>query len=248
MSKYADFADDYHVNVNLVTELELPAGRDTLLHFFEQVKKQYPSLRNFHSRERGECILEEDKDSGHFRWVSVEPKRITSGYTNPPDVATAAAQHALIFDMVPYNLSVSPLDCESLNLLFGFDFTCRGNHHELVANALGISPALEPMLEIPGARNIAQETTITMALDESCRTQFRLQIEPRTSTYHVRSGEFLEEPLSVYLTVRRYGSLEPGETLVGTIDKLQHVAYDLLDRYVVPQVLTPLQRAISWKQ
>lgn len=247
MSRYSGYSDDYYMNVNLVTELELPTGRDTLLHFFEQVKKQYPTMRNFHSRDRGECILEEDKDSGQYRWVSVENKRISSGFVNPPDVEAAAAQHAFIFDMIPYSLSVSPLDCESLNLIFGFDFAYRGNQHELVANALGVAPAFEPFLEIPGAKNIAQESNVTMALEENCRTQFRLQIEPRTSTYHIRTGEFQEESISVYLTVRRYSSLEPNETFVSKIQQLQNIACDLLDKYVVPQVLVPLQRTISMK-
>ena len=35
----------------------------------------------------------------------------------------------------PFSLSVSPLDCESLNIMFGFDFTYRGNHNQLLVEA-----------------------------------------------------------------------------------------------------------------
>ena len=83
MSKYGEYSDEFYVNMNLNTEMELPSSRDTLLHFFEQLQKKYPSMRNFYSRERGEYVLEEDKDPGHYRWATVEPKRICSGYVNP---------------------------------------------------------------------------------------------------------------------------------------------------------------------
>ena len=44
--------------------MELPTGRDTLLHFFEQLQKQYPTMQNFYSRQRGEYILEEGQRLG----------------------------------------------------------------------------------------------------------------------------------------------------------------------------------------
>ena len=43
--------------------------------------------------------------------------------------------------------------------------------------------------------------------------QCRLSIETRTNAYQVRTGEFPEEQLSVYVTARRYGSLPPDTTL-----------------------------------
>ena len=43
-SRYHAFCDDYYVNMNLNTEMDLPSSRETVLHFFEQVKKNYPVL------------------------------------------------------------------------------------------------------------------------------------------------------------------------------------------------------------
>ena len=51
MNRYISDADDFYVNVNLNTEMELPNSRDTVLHFFEQMKKAFPDLRNFYTRE-----------------------------------------------------------------------------------------------------------------------------------------------------------------------------------------------------
>jgi hypothetical protein len=90
-------------------------------------------------------------------------------------------QHRLALELAPYTLSVSPLDCEALDLLFGFDFTYRGNHNHVVAEALGVGPALERMVEIPSATVISYEPSLTIALDEECRLQCRVSQETRTN-------------------------------------------------------------------
>lgn len=247
MSSYSTFSDDFYINLNLNTEMDLPSNRETVLHFFEQIQKHYPAMRNFYSRERGEFVLEEDKDRGHYRWTTVEPRRVLSGQVNPDSVDTALKQHRRVLDLIPYALSVSPLDCESLNLMYGFDFTYRGNHNQLVAEALGVIPAYEKMLEVAGATVIANEPTIQLALDDECRIQCRVSIETRTSAYNVRTGDFPEEQLSVYLTARRYGSLDPGETFVSALERLTEVCREMVDGYLVDQVLRPLQQAIAIK-
>jgi len=244
-SRYHAYCDDYYVNMNLNTEMELPQTRDTVLHFFEQVKKSYPAMKNFYSRERGEYVLEEDKDKGDYRWISIEARRVSSGFVNPSSVEDAMKQHALVLDVIPYALSMSPLDCESLNVMYGFDYTYRGNHNQLLVDALGIVPAFEKMTEIAGATILANEPSIQFALDEECRTQCRLSIEPRTSAYHLRTKEFPEEQLSVYFTARRYGSLDGEETYVSAMRKLADICHEVVDGYVVENVLRPLQHAIA---
>ena len=144
-------------------------------------------------------------------------------------------------------LSVSPLDCEALDLLFGFDFTYRGNHNQLVAEALGVSPAMERMIEVPGATVINFEPSVTLALDEECRTQVRLSIETRTNAYQVRTGDFPEDQLSVYVTARQYGSLDPDTTFVQSLENLAQICRDMVDNYVIDQVLKPLARTIAMK-
>ena len=212
MFDYASLADDYYVNMTLNTEMALPAGRETILGFFERVQKKYPTLRNFYTRENGDFVLEEDKDQIQQRWVSLEPRRICSGHINPDQPEQSVEQHALLLQLVPYMLSVSPLDCEALDYMMGFDFSYRGNHDALVAEALGFSPALDGLLNVSGAQLLNYEPSITISLDETCRRQARLMIETRTNAYQVRRGEFPEEQISVYFTVRQYGSLESSKS------------------------------------
>jgi hypothetical protein len=163
MNNYASLADDYFVNLILNTEMQLPASRETVLDFFGRVQKSYPSMRNFYTRESGDFVLEEDKDQAHYRWLCLEPRRICSGYVNPADVDDAVAQHRLALELAPYMLSVSPLDCEALDYLVGFDFIYRGNHDELVAEALGVGSALDGLLSIPGSKPLNFEPSTRVA-------------------------------------------------------------------------------------
>jgi hypothetical protein len=247
MNRYSQFSDDFYINMNLSTEMELPSSRDTVLHFFERLQKKYPTMRKFYCRDKRDFVLEEDKERGNYRWASVENRRICSGQVNPPSLDSALEQHRLVLELAPFMLSVSPLDCEALDVLFAFDFTYRGNHNQVVSEALGINPSMERILDVPGATVMNYEPSITLGLDEDCRTQVRLSIETRTNAYHVRTGEYPEEQLSVYLTARQYGSLPPDTTYVQTLDNLARTCQDLVDLYVIDQVLQPLARAIATK-
>jgi hypothetical protein len=245
MNGYDSLCDDFYVNMNLGTEMELPANRETVLHFFERIQKTYPTMRNFYCRERGDFVLEEDKDQGNYRWCTIEPRRVCSGQVNPDTIEQAVAQHKLVLELAPYTLSVSPLDCEALDLLFGFDFTFRGNQNQLIAEALGVSPSMDSILEIPGATVINYEPSVTISLDPECRLQLRISMETRTNAYQVRLGDYPEEQLSVYVTARQYGSLAPDQTFVDTLDRLQQVCQETIENHVIDHILRPINRAIS---
>lgn len=245
MTDYASLCDDFYVSLNLNTEMDLPKGRETVLPYFEQIQKKYPSMRNFYSRDKGDFVLEEDKDNGKYRWASIEPRRLCSGFVNPPEADDAVEQHRFVLELIPYMLSVSSLECEAIDLLYGFDFTYRGNHNRLVAEALGISPAMEKLADVPGAQVVNYEPSITLALDEECRLQCRVSIESRTGWFHVKSGEFPEEQLSVYVTARRVGSVGQRMEFVEVLDQLNTACRDVLDEHVIEHILRPVAQTIS---
>jgi hypothetical protein len=247
MNRYASLSDDFYLNMHLQTEMELPQQRETLLHFFEMVQRRYPSMAQFYTRERNEVVLEEDKEAGGYRWVAVEPKRICSGTVNPPSMDDALSQHRDILELVPHALTVSKLDCESLSIVFGFDYTYRGNHNQLLADTLGLPVALEGLCPKGTQQLLAYEPSIQFTLDEECATQVRLNFESRTTGFHVRTGDFGEEQLSVYLTVRRFDSLRPKEDFAVELSRLADVGCGLLDEHIIDNVLKPLQQAIAAK-
>jgi len=247
MNPYGALCDDFYVNLNLSTEMELPTNRETVLHYFERLQKTYPSMRNFYARDPNGFVLEEDKDQGRYRWCSIEPRRLCSGVVNPDSVDSAMEQHHLVLDVAPYALAVSTMDCEALDLLFGFDFLYRGNHNQLIAETLGVGSSFERFLETPGSRVVNFEPSLTIALDDDCRLQVRVSFEARTTAYHIRTGEYPEEQLSVYVIARQYGSLSSGQTFVDTVQRLCQVCQTTVDRHVAEAILQPLARAISLK-
>ncbi|QEF99321.1 hypothetical protein Mal15_33850 [Stieleria maiorica] len=245
MSDYGMFSDDFYLNMNLATEMDLPQNRESVLHYFEQVRRRYPQLLNFYSREKSEFVLEEEKEKGSYRWVSIEPRRLNSGSVNPETLDAAIEQHRSVLELVPYELSITPLDCESLSVMLGFDFNYRGNHNEILNQAIGVAPALERFTTLPYGKVLSNEPSLQFALDEECRTQCRISFESRTTAYQVRTGEYSEDQLSVYLTVRRYDSLGPEESFDKEFVRLSALCRDLVDEYLVSAVLRPLQEAIS---
>jgi hypothetical protein len=247
MTEYSSAADDFYININLNTEMELPKSRDTLLHFFERMQKSYPEMTNFYTRENGDFVLEEDKEKGHYRWVGLETRRLCSGCVNPSRPEDAYEQHELVLELAPYHLSVATLDCEALDVLFGFDFTYSGNHDEVIAEALGIGKAMEGILDLSGARIINFEPSVTIALDENCRLQCRLSIETRTNAYQIRTGDFHDDQLSVYFTVRQYWGFGPKLTFIESFAKQRKIGEELVESHILPNVVRPLAQAIAAK-
>ena len=245
MNPYGALSDDFYANVTLQTEMDLPSGRESVLHFFEQMQRRFPKLHHFYQRERGEFILEEEKDHGAYRWVAVEAKRISSGVVNPNTLDEAMEQHHEVLDMAPYMLSVSRLDCEALSLMYGFDFAYRGNHNQLLADAIGLPTGFESIAQRTGSQLMCYEPVIQISLDDVFRTHARINFEPRTGSLQARGPEYPDDLLSVYVTLRRFDSLAPDESFSDELKRLDVLMRELMDNYVVEHILKPLQNSIA---
>jgi hypothetical protein len=92
------------------------------------------------------------------------------------------------------------------------------------------------------------QPTLMMALDDACQLQCRLSVETRTSAYQVRTGQFPEAPISVYFTVRQFWGKQPFKTYAESYHNQRRVLDELVNSYVIPNVVTPLAKAIGAKQ
>src|ERR1700704_3924994 len=248
MNPYTSLCDDFGVYIYLNTKMELPSRRETVLHFFDSLQKTFPTMTDFECRESGEYVLEEDRDLGSYRWVTLENKRFCSGYVNPPTVEAADAHHERVLEVAPFHLDFNPIDCEALDVLFAFDFIYSGNHDEVVAEALGLNTTLESLLQMPGSRVINYEPSMMLALDEACRLQCRLSIETRTNAYQIRTGQFPEAPISVYFTVRQYWGRQPYKEFTESYRNQRRTLQELVDSHVIPAIVRPLAQTIAAKQ
>jgi hypothetical protein len=242
---YGSLCDDYGISTYVNTKMELPTKRETVLHFFDSLKKSFPELTDFDVRDNGDFFLEEDREVGSHRWVSLEKHRFCAGYVNPPDLAAADRHNERILEVAPFHLDFSSLDCESLDVLFTFNFLYGGNHDAVVAESLGVNTTLDSLLQLPGSKVIDYKPDMTLALDGSCRLQCRLNIETRTNTFMVRTNTFPETPISVYFTVRQYWGRQGSTNFIESYRKQRRVAQELVDGHIVPAILKPLSERIA---
>ncbi len=247
MHSYSSLCDDFGVYAYLNTKMELPTGRESVLHFFEALQKCFPKMTDFERRENGDTVLEEDRESGSYRWVSMESKRLCMGFVNPPSLEDADAQHEKVLELAPYHLDFSPLDIEALDATFVFDLRYSGNHDEVVAEALAAGSPLEQLVQLPAGKVINFEPSLMLSLDEQCRLQARMSIETRTNAYQVRTGQYPDAPISVYFTVRQYWGKQPFKTFAESYQNQRRIGQELVDSYIVPSIVRPLAQTIATK-
>ncbi|MCD4825380.1 MAG: hypothetical protein K8S55_12355 [Phycisphaerae bacterium] len=237
--------DDFFVNLNVQTTMKLPGNRETVLHFFEAVQKEFPSMTSFQQRDSGEYVLEGDRESGNYQWVEMYSHRLCAGFFNPPSIEEAYRLHSWLLERSIYYLGISGLDIDAMDILFGFNLDYVGNRDELVADALLEESPLSRFLTEPGAKPIEFEPSLVFSLDEGCYLQGRISVETRSSSYQVRTGQFEEEPISVYLTVRQYPV--PGKVMdmQKSFEQQCEQCEDLAARILLPQVIQPIAEAIA---
>jgi hypothetical protein len=247
MNSYSSLCDDFGVSTYIHSKLEMPTAREPVLHFFEAVQKAFPKMTDFEKRSDGEYMLEEDREGGSYRWCSLDHRRLCMGFVNPPSVEDADAHNERVLEMAPYHLDLHAMQTESMDVLYYFDFLYQGNHDEVVAEALAAGTPLEGLSQVPGGRVLHYQPTLMMALDDACQLQCRLSVETRTNAYQVRTGHFPESPISVYVTIRQFWGKQPFKTFAESYQNQRRVLDELVNSHVIPNVITPLQRAIAAK-
>jgi hypothetical protein len=242
---FSGLADDFFVNLNLQTTLALPNSRESLLHFCEAVQKEFPSMTAFYQRESGDFVLEGDRESGSYRWMELSAHRLSAGYFNPPEMSKARRLHAWLLDRSVYFLGVSALDVDALDVLMGFNLDYRGNRDAIVAQALLAGSPLASLLSEGPEKCVECEPSLVVSLDEDCYLQARLSLETRSNSYQVRTGNYDDEPISIYFTLRRYARpgrlIDMKEAFADQMDQ----AEDIIARQVLPQVVSPIATAIA---
>jgi hypothetical protein len=247
---FASFCDDFYLDMYVNTELELPTDRDTILAFFERIQKQFPTMGCFYRRE-GEYCLQEDKNTGRYRWVTLEADRIASGIINPSSFQEAYDQDKLVLELMPYMLSVSHLDIDSLDVTFAMDFDCQGSHDEVIAEAFLANTAFSCFLDLPSAKPINCSPSVVIALSDDYRTQARCSIESKTRIFDPGDSDKeqdSDEAISLTFTVRQYPILSEKFDSLKSFDIQCRLAEELMVAKVIPNFVKPLADIISQKR
>jgi hypothetical protein len=201
----------------------------------------------FTRRENNEYCLEEDRNSGQYRWVSLTVDRVASGIVNPSDFAEVYVQDKLILELIPYMLGISRLDVDSLDVTFVMDFLCTGNHDQVIAEALGVG-SLNCLLDLSNAKAIDFSPSMVVALTDDCRTQARINIESRTSIYDPdKTMQPLDDMISLSFTIRQYpvaGSFD----MIKSFERQCRLAEEIMADKIVPNLVHPLINIIAQKR
>jgi hypothetical protein len=94
-----------------------------------------PSLSRLR-RTDAEVALESPEGEPSLMWVAMKATSLRAGYVNPPDMAETYRLHRFLLETAPYFLSISPLDIDSVDLIFGFDLETEHDRDIIVYNAL----------------------------------------------------------------------------------------------------------------
>jgi hypothetical protein len=248
-NSFGSFCDDFYVDLCVNTQLELPTQRDTILSFFEQLRKRFPKMVNFSRRDDGEYLLEEEKDSGKYHWVSLEPERLTAGCAEPDKLEDAYALHCEVLELMPYMLGITSLDIDSIDITFTMDFDYQGNHDEVIAEALLGGSSFGAMFDINNAKTIGCNPSMIVSLTDDFRTQARIAVESRTSQYDIKNEKFKQdEPISLYFTIRRHPAPTSAAEQIESYRKQCALAEQLMFDRVLPYFVQPLVNAIAQRR
>ncbi|MBX3376848.1 MAG: hypothetical protein KF678_07580 [Phycisphaeraceae bacterium] len=235
---YRAICSDFYINQKLSLKLDLPRERQTVMDMFDRVRKQYPAMSQFR-KYKDELALEAGPNSPDHRWIAIRANNIRGGSVNPPELGDAYAFHAHILDLAPYFLSISPLDVDYLELLFGFDLASHRNHDEVVYEALVSESLLDRALALPNTQIVDCQPSFGMILRDH-EVEANFEVKTRSGG---RAGR--EDPISVYLTLRKFNPVTSISQLGEVLAMLARQGEEILDSKVVPHLVRPIREAIG---
>lgn len=239
--------DGFHIATCLFLKMDLAMERETVLHFFDSVKREFPTMRKLRRMEDASLSLEEeDEGDGHRRWLRLDRSTIRLGHDNPTRVEEARRLGRVVLDMAPCHLTLGELDYDHLEVVLGFDLEYQGNHDQLVADTFFADGPLAGLLNHDAVQHtIDAQPFLGVSTTESCDTQVYVEVKSRTSTYEVRTGQYDAQPLSVFLTLRRFWGFSQSNSLLAAHRELCDTAFEWAVERVVPSIVNPLAIAIS---
>jgi len=241
-STYRALCSDFYINSKLNVRMELPSNREPILELFERTRRSYPAMNAFR-RYKDELALESAPNATPHRWIAIRNASVRAGVVNPSSAEEMYSIHRTSMEISPYFLSISPLDIEYIELLYGFDLAAKGNHDTITANALLAGSPMAAMLDVEGINIVDCQPTMGMKLIEDDGLEVHFEVKTRSKGK--KAHEPNTDPISVYLTLRRYDPVTNLEELTTKLDEMIERGQNLVDEYALPNLLMPLREEIA---
>lgn len=243
-TSYGALCTDFYINQKLALKMDLPEDRETILHFFDRMRKSMPSMNRFR-RYDGELALESSRRNSEYEWLALRRTSVRSGHVNPQTMEQAYRFHRLVLEVAPFHLTLSPLDIDHIELLMGFDLECKDDHDDVVYEALIHDSPFGPLFDVENASVLDAQPIFGLSLTESGDTQAYFEVKTRTKSRRGSSTPYRDEPISLFLTLRKYGPVDNIEQLQDLFESLAQRAEALANDKLVPHLLTPIARHIT---
>lgn len=242
-STFGVLCTDFYVNQKLALKMDLPTARETVLHMLDRIRKELPEMDRFR-RYDGELALESAEEHSQYSWLAMQQTCIRSGSVNPESVDRSYKLHRLILDCAPYYLSISPLDVEYLELVYGFDLQAETNRNDVVFEALLADSPMAALIDSGREWVLDAQPFIGFSLSHECDLQAFVEVKTRSRLGELVNRRFEDEPISVYLTVRRYGPLRSVDDFTTTFGTLAGHVERLAEERVIPHVVMPIRETL----
>lgn len=230
---------DFYINQKLSVKLDLPRSRETSLDLFERLRREFPEMHSFR-RHKEELALESPTQGVPHRWTAVRSSNVRSGVVNPEHEEQAYGLHRTILEVAPYYLSISALDIEYLELLYGFDLAAGGCHDRIVADALLADSPLGGLANLDGGELVEFQPLIGAVLTGDDQIEAHFEVKTRSGGRERGNGE----PISVYLTLRQYEPVREVKELLDRFESFADKGQQLVSERVVPGLLQPIKESI----
>ncbi|HIB51162.1 MAG TPA: hypothetical protein EYO40_07815 [Phycisphaerales bacterium] len=244
MHSFGTLCSDFYVNQKIKLSLDLPKIQESATDMFERIRREIPEFERIRPFD-GEVALETAEVEGRYQWVGLRPTSIASGFVNPNHIEAAYNLHRLVLDLSPYYLSLTPLHIEYIELVYGFDLPARENRNNVVAQSLLANTPLASLADESMEPLLDVQPRIGFALNEACDLQAFVEIKTRTTAVEAATQVFENEPISVFLTIRKNGPIQALEELESTFSRLAGHIEHIAEHRVVPDIVVPLHQAIG---
>ena len=244
MHSFGTLCSDFYVNQKIKLSLDLPKIQESATDMFERIRREIPEFERIRPFD-GEVALETAEVEGRYQWVGLRPTSIASGFVNPNHIEAAYNLHRLVLDLSPYYLSLTPLHIEYIELVYGFDLPARENRNSVVAQSLLANTPLASLADESMEPLLDVQPRIGFALNEACDLQAFVEIKTRTTAVEAATQVFENEPISVFLTIRKNGPIQALEELESTFSRLAGHIEHIAEHRVVPDIVVPLHQAIG---
>jgi len=243
---FGAICDEFTVATRLNLKLDLPTNRETVLHFFDRIRREFPDMDYLRRRSNEVLVLEQNPDQPSRMWVRLERACLRFGDINPPDMDRPRRLAAVVLEQAPYHLTLSDLDIDRLDLSYSFDLDYCGNHDQLVVETLFADSPLAGFLVGEHAAHVIEcQPCLGVALTGDCEVQACVEVRGRSTTYEASTGQYEPRPLTVVLSLRRYWVPGCETDLVAAYDRLRDHVGRLATDLVVPLIVNPLAQAIA---